>query len=204
MNTYITFKNASRTSISVLALLAIATLSGCWEKQPTKEEIDAQVKAAVAVALAEAEKTKQVPAAAPPLVAAAPKRVVKAKPVAKPVEEAPVQKAICTDCGTVLSVDIAEVEGTGSGIGVVAGGVTGGLLGHQIGDGTGKDLATMVGVVGGAIAGNKLEKTMKKTKVYDVTVKMENGEERTLRHVTQPGVVAGDKVRVENDFVIKQ
>lgn len=42
--------------------------------------------------------------------------------------------------------------------GAVAGGAIGGLLGHQVGGGRGKDLATLAGVVGGAVAGREIQK----------------------------------------------
>ncbi len=45
---------------------------------------------------------------------------------------------------------------------------------------------------------------MKKTMAYDVAVKLENGEERVLRHNTDPGFAAGDKVKVENNLAVKQ
>ncbi|HLZ33927.1 MAG TPA: glycine zipper 2TM domain-containing protein, partial [Nitrospira sp.] len=96
-----------------------------------------------------------------------------------------------------------DEEGKGSGLGVVAGGVTGGIVGNQVGQGTGRDLATIAGVVGGAIAGNTIEKKIKKTRVYDVTVKMENGEERALRYKTVPGVAAGDKVKIEGGHIVR-
>lgn len=214
MSMAITHKNLSLVSIGILAFIGMTALGGCSQK-PSSEDIAAQVKAAVA----EAEKAKQEaatpapaapvaapaePAAAP--VAPAPKHAAKAKHEAKaePAQETHVQKAICANCGVVVSVKTVEVEGAGSGLGVIAGGVAGGLVGHQIGAGTGKDLATVAGVVGGAFAGNKIEKTMKKSNVYDVTVRMENGEARTLRQTTEPGVAAGDKVRIENDHLVKQ
>ncbi len=120
-------------------------------------------------------------------------------------EEAASEKKIpCDNCGVVVSVKESEQEGKGSGLGVVAGGVAGGVIGNQVGQGTGRDLATIAGVVGGAIAGNTIEKKMKKTMVYDVTVKMENGEERVLRYTTAPGVMAGDKIKVEGEKIARQ
>jgi outer membrane lipoprotein SlyB len=65
-------------------------------------------------------------------------------------------------------------------------------------------LATLAGIVGGAIAGNKVEEKIKKTKVYDVTVQMENGEVHVLRYATAPGVMAGDKIRIEGEQIIRQ
>lgn len=114
------------------------------------------------------------------------------------------KKIACTNCGEVISVKESEQEGKGSGLGVVAGGVAGGVIGNQVGQGTGRDLATIAGVVGGAIAGNTIEKKIKKTMVYDVAVKMENGEERVLRYTTAPGVMSGDKVKVEGEKIVRQ
>jgi len=54
--------------------------------------------------------------------------------------------------GVVKAVEPVQVRGDGtwtSMLGMVAGGV----LGHQIGGGSGQDLATMVGTMGGAVAG---------------------------------------------------
>ena len=117
-----------------------------------------------------------------------------------PVESA---KPVCANCGVVLAVNVTEEEGKGSGVGVVAGGVVGGLVGNQVGQGTGRDLATIAGVVGGAFAGNKIEKQAKKTKNYDITVKMDNGSERVYRQATVPDMVKGQKVKIENDVVVK-
>lgn len=112
-------------------------------------------------------------------------------------------KPICANCAVVLAVNVVEVAGKGSGLGVVAGGVVGGLVGNQVGDGRGKDIATIAGVVGGAFAGNAIEKNAKKTKRYDIVVRMEDGTERTLSQATDPALVNGQKVKIENDVVVK-
>ena len=109
----------------------------------------------------------------------------------------------CSNCGVVLSVKLVETAGKGSGLGVVAGGVVGGLLGNQVGKGTGQDVATVAGVVGGAFAGNQIEKSARKTKVYNITVRMNSGEERIVRQATSPNVSSGDSVKIENDLIVK-
>ena len=109
----------------------------------------------------------------------------------------------CSNCGVVLSVKLVETAGQGSGLGVVTGGVVGGLLGNQIGKGSGQDVATVVGVVGGAFAGNQIEKSARKTKVYNITVRMDSGEERIVRQATSPNVSSGDSVKIENDLIVK-
>lgn len=112
--------------------------------------------------------------------------------------------SVCAHCGVVLSVNEIDAEGSGSGLGVVAGGVVGGLLGNQVGAGSGRDLATIAGVVGGAFAGNKVEKVAKKTRSYNIVVKMNSGDERTFNQTTVPNVVSGDKVKIENDVVVRR
>ncbi len=112
--------------------------------------------------------------------------------------------SVCAHCGVVLSVNEIDAEGSGSGMGVVAGGVVGGLLGNQVGAGSGRDLATIAGVVGGAFAGNKVEKMAKKTRSYNIVVKMNSGDERTFNQTAVPNVVSGDKVKIENDVVVRR
>lgn len=116
----------------------------------------------------------------------------------------PQRRAVCSNCGVVVAVTEVETAGKGSGLGVIAGGAVGGLLGHQVGKGTGKDLATIAGVVGGAVAGNAIEKNAKKIKSYDITVRMETGEERVFSQATPPSVANGDSVKIENDMVVKR
>lgn len=195
------------SALGILALISMLAFSGCSEK-PSSEEIAQQVKAAMAEEKAREQAAAASAAAATPApaaTAAAPKPAPKSRTVAKAKPQAaPAAKMICNNCGEVIAVKEVELAGKGSGLGAIAGGVAGGVVGHQVGQGTGRDLATVAGVVGGAIAGNKIEQNVKKTMVYDVTVRMESGEERVLRHETAPGVVAGDKVKIENDHVIRQ
>lgn len=106
-------------------------------------------------------------------------------------------RAPCATCATVESVTAVEVEGAGSGVGAIAGGVLGAVVGNQVGGGDGKSLATILGAVGGGMAGNAVEKKMKKVTQYDVTLRMEDGSRRTLRQATPPAV--GSAVVVNGD-----
>lgn len=106
------------------------------------------------------------------------------------------KKKICENCGTVSDIRTIEKEGEGSGLGAVAGGVVGGLLGHQIGGGTGKDLATIAGVAGGAYAGHQVEKKVNKSKSYEVSIRMENGQTEIMPFAEQPPFAVGDKVKI--------
>lgn len=128
---------------------------------------------------------------------------------AKPAAQPPAQTAatppeqtkpapVCTSCGVVTGVNAVKQQGEGSGLGAVAGGVVGGLLGNQVGGGSGKKIATVAGAAGGAFAGHQVEKTMKSSTRYDVTVRMEDGAVRTFAYDSQPAFQTGSKVRVVN------
>lgn len=118
-------------------------------------------------------------------------------------ESAPAHR-ICADCGVVESVKAIEHEGQGSGLGVVAGGVVGALLGNQVGNGNGRAVATIAGAAGGAYAGNAIEKNAKKTHSYEITVRMEDGKYRTFTRTQDPGLMEGDKVKVEGDTLVRR
>ncbi len=105
---------------------------------------------------------------------------------------------VCEACGRVEGVRTVEVGAKPSGVGVVAGAVVGGLLGNQVGGGSGKTLATVAGAVGGGYAGNEIEKRARKDVMYDVDVRMENGERHSFRYEAAPPWHPGDRVRVVN------
>lgn len=105
--------------------------------------------------------------------------------------------AICNTCGTVQSVQEVKEKGQGTGIGAIGGAVVGGLLGNQVGGGNGKKLMTVVGAVGGGLAGHEAEKHVRATTAYDVQVRMEDGSVRTFRR-TEP-LNPGTRVFVEGN-----
>lgn len=176
-----------KSTYVILALLGILAFSACSQK--ASEETGAKAKATVSNA------TASKPVAKSPHLAQA--NSYPSEPLAT------ANHMSCANCGVVVTVKEIDQEGKGSGLGVVAGGVAGGVLGNQVGNGSGRDLATIAGIFGGAIAGNKIEEKIKKTRVYEVTVKMENGEERVISSKTVPGVMAGDKVKVEGERLVR-
>ena len=88
----------------------------------------------------------------------------------------------------------------GSGVGAVIGGIAGGVLGHQIGGGTGRDLATIAGVAGGAIAGNSIEKNSQQQgrEADRVSVQTDNGAVRDYEVSSAGALRVGDRVRIES------
>jgi outer membrane lipoprotein SlyB len=106
--------------------------------------------------------------------------------------------AVCRTCGTVQQVREVKVAGQGSVLGAVAGGVLGGLLGNQVGAGNGRKLATVAGAVGGAFAGHQVEKSVRSSTRYEVTVGFEDGTHQVFTMDSPPSWRPGDRVRVEN------
>lgn len=111
--------------------------------------------------------------------------------------------AICYDCGTVTDVNAVAVKGSASGLGAVGGAVAGGVVGHQVGGGKGRDALTVLGALGGALAGNAIEKSQRSTTRYDVSVRMEDGSNRTFSFNTAPAFSSGDRVRVNNGELVR-
>ena len=74
-------------------------------------------------------------------------RVISSTPV---VQQIVVPRQVCQE-------QAITVPGQKSGAGAIMGGIAGGAMGNAVGDGSGRALATMIGLLGGAVLGNKLE-----------------------------------------------
>ena len=99
--------------------------------------------------------------------------------------------------GTVTSIDRVDVSSANSGVGAVAGAVVGGVAGHQVGGGRGKDVATVLGAVGGAVAGNAIEKYERKVYRYDVQVRGADGATHTLHYSSPPSFGVGERISLK-------
>ncbi len=112
--------------------------------------------------------------------------------------------AQCQNCGTVVSTHTYErAAERASGLGAGGGAVVGGLLGNQVGSGNGRTLATIAGAVGGAYAGNRVERNMHKVTYTDVRVKMAAGGYRTFTEQGRPRFGNGERVRVQQGRLIR-
>jgi outer membrane lipoprotein SlyB len=166
--------------------------------------------ASAPVALAPEQPAAQPEEAKPerkPAVKHKPKPVVKAAPSREPAYAAVpppppvVVAAICRECAVIEEVREVEKAGTGSGAGAVGGAVVGGVLGHQMGGGRGRDVATVLGAIGGGLAGNAIEKNAKKTVEYQIVVRYEDGTKGLFTQTTPPSWRPGDKVKVINGVI---
>lgn len=109
---------------------------------------------------------------------------------------------VCNHCGVVESIRVMEAPGQATGLGAVAGGVTGALVGNQVGRGNGRTAMTVLGAAGGAYAGHAIEKNVRKSTVYRVAVRMEDGAVRTISQSTQPAFAVGEKVKLINGALV--
>jgi outer membrane lipoprotein SlyB len=125
----------------------------------------------------------------PGQTSAAPVQVTAATP-------APPPPAIDPTHGHIESVYTTEKKGESKGVGAVAGGAVGGLVGNSFGRGNGRTAATLLGVVGGALAGNEIEKHARTVKTWHVVVKLDDGSTRTLNQDSAPGWRQGEEVRL--------
>lgn len=104
--------------------------------------------------------------------------------------------AICRDCGVVESIrELPQRES--SGLGALAGGVLGAAVGHNIGGGRGRDIATVAGMIGGAMAGNSVERNARSGPSTEVVVRMEDGSTRVIP-TDAGGLRIGERVRLSN------
>ncbi len=78
--------------------------------------------------------------------------------------------------GTVIQVEPVQIEGTKSQLGTIAGVAVGGVLGSTIGQGRGRDVATVLGAVGGGLAGAAAEEELTKKAGLEITVALDNGQ----------------------------
>jgi outer membrane lipoprotein SlyB len=107
------------------------------------------------------------------------------------------QTALCSHCGVVEGVREVREKGQGTGLGAIAGGVVGAAVGNQAGKGNGRKAMTVLGAIGGGLAGNEIEKRARGETVYEVQVRMDDGSLRTLRQKTAP--MPGARVTVDGN-----
>lgn len=74
-------------------------------------------------------------------------RVISSTPV---IQQVAVPREVCSD-------QQVTYQGQKSGAGALIGGIAGGAMGNAIGDGSGRAAATVIGLIGGAMLGNRIE-----------------------------------------------
>lgn len=191
-----------RHTLIAFSAAAAFTLAGCAPpNDESKNEETTEVAPPAPVESAPPAETAApapapAPAAAPAPAPAPPKPVAQAKPKPAPAPAPPPAPKVCSECGVIASMEPIKEKGEGSGAGAVIGGVLGGVIGHQFGKGTGKDVATAAGAIGGAVAGHQVEKQVRATTHYRVSVSMETGGYQTVELASPEGYTVGQRVKV--------
>ena len=108
--------------------------------------------------------------------------------------------------GTIDSIQAVRSGGGTSGSGAVVGGLVGALVGNQVGSGSGRTAATVAGAVGGAVVGNKVEANRNAgngQEMYQINVRLQNGETRTVVQDSVYDLRVGNRVRVVDGRVYR-
>jgi len=128
-------------------------------------------------------------------------------PVARPApypayQQQPSYMPSYMEYGRIRNIEVMQSEQARapSGAGAIIGGVLGAVVGNQIGAGGGRALATGIGAVGGAVAGNQIEGNQRGpiVQTYRISVQIDNGSMRAF-DVPSPGDLRiGDRVRIQD------
>lgn len=107
--------------------------------------------------------------------------------------------------GPATVVAVAQVAGSNVpvGTGAVVGGVAGAAIGNRFGRGGGRTAMTVLGAVGGAVAGHQIEQNVRGPAQWDTTVRFPDGNSRTIRHGDHPRWGPGDRVTVSNGAILR-
>ena len=110
--------------------------------------------------------------------------------------------SICRECGTVTRIEaVARGQNAPNATGAVLGGIVGAVAGREISDKTGgskgnQNIATVAGAVGGAVAGNAIQNRVQQGTTYRITVRMEDGNLRTVQQSDLAGISEGAYVQI--------
>lgn len=101
--------------------------------------------------------------------------------------------------GVIEQITPVQISGSqGVGVGAVVGGVVGFGVGSLVGKGTGRDVARVLGTVGGAYAGHKVQQHYAQpVQGQQIVVRTSNGVLVTVTQPVNPALAVGQNVRIE-------
>lgn len=194
---------AAAIAVIVMCAVGVAAVMG-WLPSPSANP---HADAPVAGAGPESANLAPAPQAAVPPAPAQTGRPASAAAPRPAAPAAPAQQA-CQSCGVVESVRQVQVpvkDNSDHLVGTIGGGVVGGVVGNQFGGGSGKTALTVLGAVGGALAGREVERNIRQQQTvthYELTVRMGDGSARQFRSAQPFAFASGDRVRVENNQLL--
>ena len=108
----------------------------------------------------------------------------------------PTRQVQTVKMGTVESVRLVKIEGTGSPVGTGAGAVIGGVAGNSMGGGRGRAITTVLGAVVGGVAGAAAEEGITRKDGFEITVQLDKGDMIAIVQEADEEFQPGDRVRV--------
>ncbi|MDR5897906.1 glycine zipper 2TM domain-containing protein [Halomonas vilamensis] len=101
--------------------------------------------------------------------------------------------------GTLVAIRPVQIQAdsrTGNLLGGGGGAIIGGLLGRQVGGGSGRDLATVAGALGGAMAGTAAEDASNRINAWEMEIRTDSGEDVVVVQRADRQFEAGQRVRL--------
>lgn len=194
---------AAAIAVIVMCAVGVAAVMG-WLPSPS-----ANPHADTPVAEAGPEDANLAPAPAQAQAQPSAPQAQQARPASAPRASAPAPaKQACQSCGvveTIRQVQVPVKDNSDHLVGTIGGGVVGGVVGNQFGGGSGKTALTVLGAVGGALAGREVERNIRQQQTvthYELTVRMSDGSARQFRSAQSFAFASGDHVRVENNQLL--
>jgi outer membrane lipoprotein SlyB len=188
---------AAAISLTVFSAVGVASLTGLVPQSigSQKEEVELVKEVEPVIAQPAAK-----PAKKPVARISKPRQV---EPVAyreyaeaPRIEQAPRPVVQPGNLGTVQAVREVKQPGEHTAMGPIAGGVAGAVIGNQFGHGNGKKVMTVLGALGGAMAGKHIEKQARGATRWEVEVRHDSGMQETVLSDIAPSFNPGDRVRV--------
>lgn len=82
--------------------------------------------------------------------------------------------------------------------GALVGATAGGVVGHQFGGGNGKTALTVLGVLGGAVAGSQINQTLVNVPMTELQIQIQNGSSFNI-NVKDSGFRIGKQVEITQE-----
>ena len=102
----------------------------------------------------------------------------------------------CSDCAVVESIRAVEAAPRGGIIGTIGGAIAGAILGKELGEAHKQRMLTLLGAIGGGLAGRQIERHATQSTQYDVDLRLADGTVLKRRYEQAPPFVAGATIRL--------
>ena len=117
-------------------------------------------------------------------------------PAALAVTPPPAAHTPCSDCAVVESVRPVAVAPRGGVIGAIVGAIAGAILGKELGEAHKQRMLTLLGAIGGGLAGRQIERQATQSTQYDVDLRLADGSVLKRRYEQAPPFAVGATIRL--------